>query len=49
MTHVMVEDILAHAYIVTALTVALFIFYRDRFVAYLRPIEQKPQITQIEE
>ena len=28
--------ILAHAYIVTALTVALFLFYRDRFVAYLK-------------
>ena len=48
-TWVTTINILAHAYIVTALTVALFIFYRDRFVAYLRQIEQKPQITQIEE
>lgn len=45
-TWVTTINILAHAYIVTALTVALFIFYRDRFVVYLR---QKPQITQNEE
>jgi len=48
-TWVTTINILAHAYIATALTVALFIFYRDRFVAYLRQIEQKPQITQIKE
>jgi hypothetical protein len=35
-TWVTTINILAHAYIVTALSVALFIFYRDRFVAYLR-------------
>ena len=44
-TWVTTINILAHAYIVTALTVALFIFYRDRFVAYLR--QQEPQISQI--
>ena len=44
-TWVTTINILAHAYIVTALTVALFIFYRDRFVVYLRQME--PQITQI--
>jgi len=32
-------NLLAHAYISTALTVALFIFYRDRYLAYL----QRPQ------
>jgi len=31
--------ILAHAYIATALTVALFLFYRDRFVAALKKKE----------
>ncbi len=35
-TWVTAINILAHAYIATALTVALFIFYRDRFVAALR-------------
>lgn len=35
-TWVTAINILAHAYIATALTVALFLFYRDRFVAYLR-------------
>ena len=35
-TWVTAINILAHAYITTALTVALFIFYRDRFVAALR-------------
>jgi hypothetical protein len=35
-TWVTMINILAHAYIATALTVALFIFYRDRFVAYLK-------------
>ncbi len=35
-TWVTAINILAHAYIATALTVALFIFYRDRFVATLR-------------
>lgn len=35
-TWVTTINILAHAYIATALTVAMFIFYRDRFVAYLR-------------
>ena len=39
-TWVTTINILAHAYIVTALTVALFIFYRDRFVAYLRTLQQ---------
>jgi hypothetical protein len=46
-TWVTTINILAHAYIATALTVALFIFYRDRFVAYLRQIEQSPQITPV--
>lgn len=32
--------ILAHAYIATALTVALFLFYRDRFVAHLKTVQQ---------
>ena len=40
-------NILAHAYIATALTVALFIFYRDRFVAYLKQLKTEPQITPI--
>ncbi len=35
-TWVTAINILAHAYIATALTVAMFIFYRDRFVATLR-------------
>lgn len=47
-TWVTTINILAHAYIVTALTVALFIFYRDRFVVYLRQLKTDPQITQIE-
>jgi hypothetical protein len=38
-TWVTTINILAHAYIVTALSVALFIFYRDRFVAYLRTVQ----------
>ena len=46
-TWVTTINILAHAYIVTALTVALFIFYRDRFVAYLRQLKTDPQITPI--
>ena len=45
-TWVTTINILAHAYIVTALTVALFIFYRDRFVVYLRQ-NTKPQISPI--
>lgn len=31
--------VLAHAYIATALTVSLFLFYRDRFVAHLRTVQ----------
>lgn len=50
-TWVTTINILAHAYIVTALTVALFIFYRDRFVVYLRQSteQQIAKISQIEE
>jgi len=33
--------ILAHAYIATALTVALFLFYRDRFVAHMRTVQSQ--------
>ena len=46
-TWVTMINILAHAYIATALTVALFIFYRDRFVAYLKQLKTEPQITPI--
>ena len=35
-TWVTAINILAHAYIATALTVAMVIFYRDRFIAHLR-------------
>lgn len=38
-TWVTAVNLLAHAYISTALTVALFIFYRDRYLAFL----QRPQ------
>jgi hypothetical protein len=36
-------NLLAHAYISTALIVALFIFYRDRYTAFLQ--QTQPQIT----
>lgn len=47
-TWVTTINILAHAYIVTALSVSLIIFYRDRFVAYLRTIQPPPGSNPVE-
>lgn len=46
-TWVTAINILAHAYIATALTVALFLFYRDRYVAYLRQQKMESEIPPI--
>lgn len=40
-TWVTVINILAHAYISTALVVALFIFYRDRYLAFLQGVASR--------
>lgn len=42
-------NLLAHAYISTALIMALFIFYRDRYVAYLQAAQPQTSVEQIKQ
>lgn len=42
-------NLLAHAYISTALIMALFIFYRDRYTAFLRRTQPQPGAEQLKQ
>lgn len=42
-------NILAHAYISTALIVALFIFYRDRYIAFLQGTQPQTSANQVKQ
>ena len=42
-------NLLAHAYICTALVVAMFIFYRDRYTAFLQEARSLADATQVKQ
>lgn len=42
-------NLLAHAYISTALIMALFIFYRDRYAAYLQSARPQPSVEKVKQ
>lgn len=48
-TWVTAINLLAHAYISTALIVAMFIFYRDRYTAYLQTAQPKSNTVQVKQ
>lgn len=42
-------NLLAHAYICTALVMAMFIFYRDRYTAFLQEAQPQPSVDQVKQ